>query len=130
LKTLYIDDGATAPDIYANGTLSEMPSRNPTVREYYEFGTIDDLTNRYIPFSGWKLAGTNSSLYANGGAPIIRSDTVIETYFNTNARTYYVNWYMKRNTPTSRVKQSIAPIPYGGGSELEAPTVAEIHAAG
>ena len=129
IKILYINDGDTAPDIYANGTLDSMPSRASTVRESYEFGTIDGFTENYIPFSGWKLSGTNTSLYDAGGAPIIRNDTVIETYFNTSPRTYYVNWYMRRNTPSSLVKTSVAPVEYGEGYDLEAPTVAEIHEA-
>ena len=130
IKILYINDGATAPDIYSNGTLDEMPSRASTVRESYEFGMIDNLTDNYIPYSGWQLSGTSSSLYETGGAPIIRSDTIIETHFNTNARTYYVNWYMRRNAPSTLVKTSTAPVRYGEGYNLEAPTVKEIHAAG
>lgn len=130
IKILYITDGNTAPDIYSNGTISTMPHRDSTVRESYEFGTIDNFSDAYIPYSGWKLAGTNTSLYNAGGAPIIRNDTVIETFFNTNARTYYVKWYTKEGVPSSLVKTSASPIRYGEGYNLEAPTVAEIHAAG
>jgi hypothetical protein len=110
--------------------LDEMPSRDATVRYSYEFGAENNLTQVYIPYSGWKIAGNNTPLSDLGGAPIIRSNTVIETCFNTIDRTYYVKWFMKHNDPSSLVKTSGAPIPYGGGYELEAPTVAEIHAAG
>ena len=130
IKILYINDGDTAPDIYSNGTISIMPHRDATVREIYEFGTIDSFNDAYIPYSGWKLSGTSTSLYDGGGAPIIRGDTIIETFFNTNPRTYYVKWYMREGIPSSLVKTSASPIEYGGGYNLEAPTVAEIHAAG
>jgi len=107
-----------------------MPSREATVRDIYEFGTINSLTQTYTPFSGWKIAGTNTPLSDAGGAPIIRNDTVIETYFNTITKTYYVKWFMKQDTPTSIVKTSAAPVAYGEGYNLEAPTVKEIHDAG
>ena len=129
IKELYVNDGATAPDIYSNGTLSEMPHRDPTVRVSYEFGSIDTLTDSYIPYSGWQLSGSTTSLYEAGGAPIIRQNTVIETHFETVSRSYYVKWFMNED-PASLVKTSIAPVAYGEGYDLEAPTVAEIHAAG
>ena len=37
---------------------------------------------------------------------------------------------MREGVPSSLVKTSASPIEYGGGYNLEAPTVAEIHAAG
>jgi len=45
-------------------------------------------------------------MYTNNITPIIREDTVIETWFDLQDRTYYVNWYLKRNTPSSLVKTS------------------------
>ena len=129
IKELYINDGATAPDIYSDGTLSEMPHRDPTVRVSYEFGSIDALSDAYIPYSGWQLSGSTTSLYEAGGAPIIRQDTVIETHFETVSRAYYVKWFMNED-PASLVKTSTAPVAYGEGYDLEAPTVAEIHEAG
>jgi hypothetical protein len=72
IKELYVNDGATAPDIYDDGTLSEMPHRDATVRVSYEFGSTDALNNdKYIPYSGWQLSGSTTSLY-EAGAPIIR----------------------------------------------------------
>lgn len=136
LKTLYISDGATAPDIYADGTLTEMPHRDATARESYEFGMEDPLNdNAYVPYSGWKLSSNNRPFvyedeagYIVENYPIVRDDIVIETYFKTLSRTYYIKWYAREGVPESWIKDSTAPVDYGKGEDQEAPTVAEIHA--
>jgi len=136
LKTLYISDGATAPDIYADGTLTEKPHRDATARESYEFGMEDPLNdNAYVPYSGWKLSSNNHPFvyedeagYIVENYPIVRDDMVIETYFKTLSRTYYIKWYAREGAPESWIKDSTAPVDYGKGEDQDAPTIAEIHA--
>jgi hypothetical protein len=55
---------------------------------------------------------------------------VIETYFTKTARRYQTKWFMKRGDTSTLVKTSAGFVEYGGGADLEAPTVPEIHAAG
>lgn len=136
--TLYINDGDTAPELYkADGTgfLTTMPTKAPTAQEIYEFGSVSALTNTYIPYSGWHIEGTTTALTR---APIINENTVLETHFNSSPHTYNIKWYLYKNEvngviqpdPDSLVKTSVQKVAYGEGYNQEAPTVADIHAAG
>ena len=130
IKQLYINDGDPVIDIWqytdSNGNvvhiLDEMPSRASTVRNNYSFGLRE--YSSYITLSGWKLEGMSSPISSLDKVPLVKDNLVIETYFYVTPRTYYVNWYLKSG---ALVKTSGNPIEYGGGYELEAPTIQEIH---
>lgn len=127
IKTLYIDEGEPAPDIYSTG-LIDMPTKAQTEKETYAFGTIDDLTDTYIPYSGWRLS-TSDAPISTTGTPYVFSNLIIYTYFVPTTRTYQIRWYL--DNPDARlVKTSSGRIQYGQGYDQEAPTVQEIHAAG
>ena len=135
IKQMYIDDGDPIIDIWqytdSNNNivhiLDEMPSRASTVRNNYSFG-LREFQN-YIELSGWKMEGASQPISSLNSVPLVKDNLVVETYFYTTPRTYYVNWYLKSGTDkiASLVKTSGNPIEYGGGYELEAPTIQEIH---
>ena len=135
IKQMYIDDGDPIIDIWqytdSNNNivhiLDEMPSRASTVRNNYSFG-LREFQN-YIELSGWKMEGASKPISSLDSVPLVKDNLVVETYFYTTPRTYYVNWYLKSGTDkiASLVKTSGNPIEYGGGYELEAPTIQEIH---
>ena len=125
---LYVNDNDIAPDIYSNGTLTQKPSKASTAQESYVFGSLDEFTGDYIPYSGWKLS-TSSRPLSEDGMPVIHSNTIIEAYFNAIPRSYYVVWYLDE-AETQVVKRSTAAVAYGEGYTLEAPTIQDIHNAG
>ena len=124
IKQIYVDSGSRIPDIYATGLIDE-PHRDPTVRNTFSFGARNQAG--YIPNSGWKAQGANSYYTL---MPIADDHLIIETYFTTGIRRYPVKWYLDRNDADSLVKTSESQVVYGGGENLEAPTVKEIHNAG
>ena len=123
--TLYIDENAYAPDIYANGTIDEMPSKPMTEREIYQFGSRNAITNEYEPYSGWRFSNSAQTL---NNTPIT-SDRTVVPYFTVSIRQYQVAWYLHEGD-TQPFKVSNVSVPYGGGENLIAPTIQEIQDAG
>lgn len=124
IRKVYVASGSRIPDIFATGLISE-PTRDPTVRYTYMFGS--KVLGEYVVNSGWKAQGASAAYTV---MPVASSNMVVETYFTPTARVYPVKWYMKRNDVNSLVTTSSIAVEYNGGENLEAPTVADIHAAG
>lgn len=145
IKTMFIDHGDSIVDIWQYTDpetqsivhiLDEMPSRQHTVRYNYQFG--ERIYNNYLEFSGWKLENATRPIsdtgatVADGGAPVVTSDMVIETYFKPSYRTYPIKWYLEKNNDgkpkeDTLVKTTSNPVNYGDGYDEEAPTVTYIH---
>lgn len=126
IKTLYIRANTRIPDIaYGENALIDPPTRNSTVRYSYTFG--EEEYDHYVENSGWKAEGSDEHFIE---MPLATRNMVIETYFTKTARRYQTKWFMKRGDASTLVKTSAGYVEYGGGSDLEAPTVQEIHAAG
>lgn len=128
LAHLYLENNAAIPDIYQDGTLGIMPSRDRTVRNTYQFGTR--VSNQYVPYSGWKIEGSTQPLssYTNSTRPRVTRTLTIVTNFVATVRRYNVNWYLSRGDVSPIV--TVGNIEYGGGQNLHAPTVKEIHELG
>ena len=125
IKELTVDKGTVIPDIYSTN-LIEMPTRNSTVQYDFTFG--ERSYNIYIPSSGWRDQNSDPADYFTT-MPLADSNKTILTHFHTEERSYPVRWLMNKDDTTSVVKTSIS-VPYGGGADLEAPTLLEIHEAG
>ena len=119
IKTIYVNDGAVAPDIYYTGVI-DMPTQPSDVRHNYAFGIYD--SGDYIPYSGWKLSNSSTSLVSG---PVIHEPTVLQTYFSTTTRTYPIKWYLHSNN-TGLIKTS-EPVQYEAGVDQEAPSIIDIH---
>ena len=129
LKTLYVDEGSPAPDIYSTGELSEVPTKPQTERESYRFGNVNEVSGKYIQYSGWHLSTSNQPI-STTGTPYVFSNMRIITYFVPIPRTYQIRWYLDKNPDNRLVKTSPGLVSYGGGYDQEAPTVQDIHTAG
>ena len=126
IKTLYIRANTRIPDIaYGDDALIDEPIRAQTVRYSYTFG--EKAYDHYVENSGWKAEGSEEHFIE---MPLATRNMVIETYFTKTARRYQTKWFMKRGDTSTLVKTSAGFVEYGGGADLEAPTVPEIHAAG
>ena len=119
IRTIYINDGAVAPDIYYTGVI-DMPTQPSDVRHNYTFGRYD--SGDYIPYSGWTLSNSSTSL-SNG--PVIHEPTVLQTYFSTTTRTYPIKWYL--NTDKTGLIKTSDPVEYEAGVDQEAPSIIDIH---
>ena len=119
-KTIYINDGTIAPDIYYTGVISR-PEKANTVKYTYTFGEYDG--GDYIPYSGWKLSNGSSHLT---DAPLISGPTTLQAWFDTTTRTYPIKWYLYPNK-TGLVKTSEDLIEYEAGANQEAPSTIDIH---
>ena len=129
LRTLYVDEGSPAPDIYSTGELTEVPTKPQTERESYRFGSINEVSGKYIQYSGWHLS-TSSQPISTTGTPYVFSNIRIITYFVPIPRTYQIRWYLDKNPDNRLVKTSPGLVSYGGGYDQEAPTVQDVHTAG
>ena len=126
IKTLYVRANTRIPDIaYGDDALIDEPTRAQTVRYSYTFG--EKAYDHYVENSGWKAEGSEEHFIE---MPLATRNMVIETYFTKTARRYQTKWFMKRGDTSTLVKTSAGFVEYGGGADLEAPTVPEIHAAG
>ena len=126
IKTLYIRANTRIPDIaYGDDALIDEPTRTQTVRYSYTFG--EKAYDHYVENSGWKAEGSEEHFIE---MPLATRNMVVETYFTKTARRYQTKWFMKRGDTSTLVKTSAGFVEYGGGADLEAPTVPEIHAAG
>lgn len=126
LKTIYVDEGAAAPDIYSTGDLTEMPTKPQTERESYRFGSVNEVSGKYILYSGWHLSSSSQPI-SSTGTPYVFSNLRIITYFVPIPRTYQIRWYLDKNPDNRLVKSSPGLVSYGGGYDQEAPTVTDIH---
>ena len=126
LKTIYVDEGTAAPDIYSTGDLTEMPTKPQTERESYRFGSVNEVSGKYILYSGWHLSTSNQPI-SSTGTPYVFSNLRIITYFVPIPRTYQIRWYLDKDPDNRLVKSSPGLVSYGGGYDQEAPTVTDIH---
>ena len=119
-------------DIYAGYAPADLPKRDPTIENVFQFGSLTQL-GAYRTYSGWTLDrdGANplplSNDYNNNNP--LRADANTEeitlyTLFNATKHEYTVNWYLE---PGKLIK-SVAQQQYGDGYELQAPTVREVKA--
>ena len=125
-KEIYVDEGSAAPDIYSNGLLTAMPTKLQTERESYRFGSVNEVSGKYIQYSGWRLS-TSTQPISSTGTPYVFSNMQIIAYFVPIPRTYQIKWYLDKNPDGRLVKTSPGLVAYGGGYDQEAPTVQDIH---
>jgi len=125
----YVNNNATIEDIYTEGIITDMPTKEETAEKTYTFGTQEN--DVYIEFSGWKIRGDSMTLYeryeTDGYVPRVTSNTYIDPVFTGTDRKYYIRWFLKSNENVPI--KTAGPYNYGTGEAAEAPTVAEIHAA-
>lgn len=131
ITTRYITVGDPIPDIYSNVSVSELPTRDATIASVFQFGTINQST--YRVYSGWTLSKTGDnpvSLYTQGytnnnpyrASASMNGKVSLYTLFNATPHKYTVNWYLDSST----LIKSESNQDYGGGYDLEAPTVKDI----
>ena len=131
ITTKYVTVGDPIPDIYSNVSVSELPTRDATIASVFQFGTINQST--YRVYSGWTLSKTGDnpiSLYTQGytnnnpyrASASMNGQVDLYTLFNATPHKYTVNWYLDSST----LIKSESNQDYGGGYELEAPTVKDI----
>ena len=127
LKTVYVENGKSAPDIYATGEI-DLPTQPNSIRETYRFGSWQGVY--YIPYSGW--ANAENPTVPLTGAPRVEDRLVLQTYFTPTTRTYPIKWYLYEDEDETKRKliKTSDPVEYGGGENQEAPTVKDIHAKG
>ena len=125
-KEIYVDEGSAAPDIYSNGLLTTMPTKPQTERESYRFGSVNEVSGKYIQYSGWRLS-TSTQPISSTGTPYVFSNMQIIAYFVPIPRTYQIRWYLDKNPDGRLVKTSPGLVSYGGGYDQEAPTVQDVH---
>jgi hypothetical protein len=122
----YVNNNATIEDIYTEGIITEMPTKEVTAEKTYVFGTQEN--DVYIEFTGWRIRGDEKTLYeryeTDGFVPKITTNTIVEPVFTGTDRKYYIRWYLK-STDTTPIKTA-GPYNYGTGEAAEAPTVADI----
>jgi hypothetical protein len=122
----YVNNNATIEDIYTEGIITEMPTKEVTAEKTYVFGTQEN--DVYIEFTGWRIRGDEKTLYeryeTDGFVPKVTTNTVIEPVFTGTDRKYYIRWYLK-STDTTPIKTA-GPYNYGTGEAAEAPTVTDI----
>lgn len=82
LFELYVDQGSTPPDIFANGMLKNKPTLESDEQYSYEFGQYTN--GEYIEGSGW------DNITEGVRAP----RTVVAVYTKT-IRSYTINWYSR-----------------------------------
>jgi hypothetical protein len=80
IKSMYIRRGDPLPDIYEDGTLGYMPTRESTVKTIYTFGLRD--SGDYISYSGWSLAPDEDPISVSGTIPTITGNMTVYVYFH------------------------------------------------
>ena len=131
LYTMYVSDGSTIVDILYNHLVTEEDvAKAPTAQYEYTFGSRNQ-TLQYIRWSGWRRSNKSISVqqeYQNGIAATVTGNLTLVAVYTSTDRVYPVKWWMNRGD-TTPVRTS-ETVPYGGGYNLEAPTVKDIQDAG
>ena len=128
LHRRYINHNEPLVDPYQANLIS-IPTKTPDIEHRYTFGETD-FAGDYIKYSGWRLKDDAQSITQTYGEnPDIRVNNAMEIYavYSTEAQQYIVRWLLRDNqvaaeTPTAQN--------YGGGYDLAAPTIKDVHDAG
>ena len=133
ITTIYVSANGTdaervIPDIYYGLPVSELPTRPSTIANNYSFGSINQ--NAYVMYSGWSLSqGDNAEPLSNQyniNAPYrantFVSEIILYTYYRATAHKYAAAWYLDDDTVVKTVNNQ----DFGGGYNLEAPTVKDL----
>lgn len=83
LYELYVDQGSTPPDIYANGMLSTMPTLESDEQYSYTFGEYEE--GEYVEGSGW-----------DGLDEGVRAPRTVTAVYTKTIRTYTIKWYARQ----------------------------------
>lgn len=133
ITTMYVAANEIIPDIYYGTAVANLPKRDPTIASVFQFGSINQGV--YVAYSGWTLDRNSANPTALNASPYNYnnnnnpyravanvSEVRLYTLFNSTPHKYTVNWYSE---PGNLVR-SVANQDYGGGYDLQAPTVSDI----
>lgn len=129
LYTMYVNDGSTIIDIWYNHLISTEPSKAATAEYTYSFGAKNQ-SGQYIRWSGWRRSNSSVSIEDERAVKgtAVTGNLVLIAVFKGESRVYPVKWFMHEGDTTPvATSQTVS---YGGGHNLEAPTVKDIHDAG
>ena len=126
-KDIYVTHNDVAPEIYVKGGEMPMPTQASTPEYSYIFGSRDERSGDYIPYSGWYIVSDNNPSHTPlTSAPVVQDTLVLAAWFQGVKRQYSVRWLLD---PEKVVKTS-SKVDYGDGKDLQVPTVQDIHNAG
>ena len=122
----YINHGGNVIDPYAQNLINDSDvAKDPDVQYQYNFGTTDN-TDVYIPFSGWRLSSDSQSIHdAYNDVYPVNGNLTLYAVYSTSPQRYIVRWLLREGT--TPVYETPSGQNYGGGYDLIAPTIKDIH---